>query len=999
MAYIYELSLRNIQKYKESVFRFAKGGNLIVGINGSGKSSILSGIVLALGGTPKILGKNLNVSELIRFGDVKGVIRIVLYTEKIKEVEEIIGSKLTPIHEDNPNLFSITRTITGGSSMYCVNKIQCQLVTVKSICAKLNIQIDTLCQILPQDKVNEFIRLSEEEQLEMTLNACAPELIDQKNQLHQIETKAISLSNQIKTEETVLKDLREHLDKLQEESCKLKEILQRQETIKLLEGKIKWVEYKHLKLQLNTLNQALAEKQNEYQRQEQSLQKKQKKHKEELAKYTALETSVDTLVNDGRFAQLLTSLKTIERTDTEIQKRLESIKTKKEAIQIEEKETKEYINEKQEIEPPRNQFSSAQQRRLDEIEAQLREEQAQENAWHLETAIKVSEIRQLELRLKEEENKEAKQMDLLKTIHRDTYTTVRILKESKKDWQVTLPAILTMNVIKEEFLEELSSQLSIHALTSFICHTPESFQEFVKEFKDKHGLAVNAVERQVSQKNLEDRPEIDKKYKMTYLSECIDGPEDILVFLNAFSRLSHVPVTKVQLSNEMEFFQEYPKVSRFISNKRMVELKRSRYTTDTILVVYPISRGAQLISKETDNQALKDRIELLKEEREIRSKDRQEAITRRQVLEKQQKELKALETYDRQEIEKYHRYKRSIAAFKSRLKELETDLSLAEKNEQEQNSKLESLREEEKQIWKQLSKYKLENTLLTALDQIKASQSHKTTIDQLEVQILEEKTILEKIHNEILMQQEEYQKKEKETKKKMKEAEEIINPTTPELKSQLNTLPKEISLLSQQLELEKAKSNLAIANPTAIEDYHKSKDTYRETEKRFKLKLQEHSILSKERTKLESTLKTSIASLIDCINTSSQKIFSQAKVQSHIGVLFSEVSVSWKLQIKVQFRSNAPLELLTPGRQSGGEKSVSIILYLLSIQQYSRASFMIVDEINQGMDAVHEKSIHSILLGPNRTINKQTIVITPKLVPNLEYSSDTCVHVILELPV
>lgn len=63
-------------------------------------------------------------------------------------------------------------------------------------------------------------------------------------------------------------------------------------------------------------------------------------------------------------------------------------------------------------------------------------------------------------------------------------------------------------------------------------------------------------------------------------------------------------------------------------------------------------------------------------------------------------------------------------------------------------------------------------------------------------------------------------------------------------------------------------------------------------------------------------------------------------------------------QIRVKFRSNEDLQLLTATRQSGGERSVSTILYLLALQGVTATPFRVVDEINQvgGGDSVSRVS-------------------------------------------
>lgn len=53
------------------------------------------------------------------------------------------------------------------------------------------------------------------------------------------------------------------------------------------------------------------------------------------------------------------------------------------------------------------------------------------------------------------------------------------------------------------------------------------------------------------------------------------------------------------------------------------------------------------------------------------------------------------------------------------------------------------------------------------------------------------------------------------------------------------------------------------------------------------------------------------------------------------------------VKIKVKFRAKDSLHVLTQYHQSGGEKSVSTILYLMSLQELTRCPFRVVDEINQ----------------------------------------------------
>eukprot|EP00884_Botryococcus_braunii_P018626 jgi/Botrbrau1/5447/Bobra.182_1s0048.1 len=66
---------------------------------------------------------------------------------------------------------------------------------------------------------------------------------------------------------------------------------------------------------------------------------------------------------------------------------------------------------------------------------------------------------------------------------------------------------------------------------------------------------------------------------------------------------------------------------------------------------------------------------------------------------------------------------------------------------------------------------------------------------------------------------------------------------------------------------------------------------------------------------------------------------------------------NWALLLKVKYRDEEQLQQLTSTRQSGGERSVATILYLIALQGVTTCPFRVVDEINQGMDAINERKV------------------------------------------
>lgn len=94
---------------------------------------------------------------------------------------------------------------------------------------------------------------------------------------------------------------------------------------------------------------------------------------------------------------------------------------------------------------------------------------------------------------------------------------------------------------------------------------------------------------------------------------------------------------------------------------------------------------------------------------------------------------------------------------------------------------------------------------------------------------------------------------------------------------------------------------------------------------------------------------------------------------------------NYAIEILVKFRKTQDLQKLDGHVQSGGETSLSTMLFLVSLQQITEAPFRVVDEINQGMDQHYEKAVFDRIVKvsclPKDT--SQTFLITPKLAHGL----------------
>jgi chromosome segregation ATPase len=69
----------------------------------------------------------------------------------------------------------------------------------------------------------------------------------------------------------------------------------------------------------------------------------------------------------------------------------------------------------------------------------------------------------------------------------------------------------------------------------------------------------------------------------------------------------------------------------------------------------------------------------------------------------------------------------------------------------------------------------------------------------------------------------------------------------------------------------------------------------------------------------------------------------------------------------------------------------------------SLAPFRVVDEINQGMDPFNERRVHSLMVKtacaiPSTGLHSQYFLITPKLLPDLDYNPKMRLHCVFNGP-
>lgn len=160
--------------------------NVIIGPNGTGKSTLIAAIVLGMGGRPELLSRALNVNESSQNNPYfqRSLISVFTHFPRTQVGDYVKNGKQSAtisiaIHRsdtDADDIVTFQRDIDiDGQSRYQMGGRTCTKTVFLKAVADLNIQVGNLCQFLPQDRVQDFAKMNAQELLISTQSSvCAP---------------------------------------------------------------------------------------------------------------------------------------------------------------------------------------------------------------------------------------------------------------------------------------------------------------------------------------------------------------------------------------------------------------------------------------------------------------------------------------------------------------------------------------------------------------------------------------------------------------------------------------------------------------------------------------------------------------------------------------------------------------------------------------------------------------------------------------------------------
>jgi len=123
-----------------------------------------------------------------------------------------------------------------------------------------------------------------------------------------------------------------------------------------------------------------------------------------------------------------------------------------------------------------------------------------------------------------------------------------------------------------------------------------------------------------------------------------------------------------------------------------------------------------------------------------------------------------------------------------------------------------------------------------------------------------------------------------------------------------------------------------LANPKILEDYERREREITELREKLDQAEQDQGEANVNINKLQALWLPKLEEFTEHINKSFQQYMSDIKCAGEVKLDQKEDYAQWGIEIYVKFRDDEPVCRLDSHVQSGGERSVATMLYLLSLQ-------------------------------------------------------------------
>ena len=1053
---IISIELQNIMVYTKGKFMFDSNLNMILGANGSGKSTVLCSINIVLDGSLANIGRASEMDHFIKKDCDQGAITITLKSDynvvsKIFSETELSSLNIKPSDQTvriTRRLYRFAQKSSKKYDYYINGKKIKTDSAVKLLVKGFNIQLDNLTQFLSQERAREFSNLNQKELLKTTLKSISLDTYNEWNSLSEVETNKNRLAH-------VITEQQRKLDEANEEKTFLEKKVEENERYSKLQTEIKQYDNLLALVKYDEIRKGTQKAEEDYEKCVAAFESKSNELKK-ILKSEKIYSKIKDKVNDEitQFErEAREHVRSTSNNNNEINswkhkaneeianlKHFDSIKRKYEiecqkyrtAIEDIEKQISEFVIEE------KSHYDQWKQDRLKiganrrNLDGELQEET------NFITSLKRKQ-NTAEFEIKKLQNSLTGKDPLLKLDSDDqkrfrTALDAASQKGFKDD--VLPPAVACLEVVDDRYADFMNVAISKNTSLAVTFATSEAKNAMGKFISSNLGLNTYLLEKTPVPSPPISIEQLKKLGFDGYASDFLEGHSKVRKMVIEKNRLYRTPVRMNDLDQIM-----IDKLKRLVDNNgRLIfnqvfagrssyKFIKSKYDGQVSVSSFTIQSGRHY--RKTGSIVLDD----LKKQTQESIANINKSIERinGEIVERENKinviriQLLRLSEEGNEIVEKIKKYEiqTKIHSDLHRQKErFEKNLENAKKKVEEfSDSKTQDMKAK---VIKNVLNFKI-NQSLAILKPIKplAEDAAKSFYSRQKKRL-----ILQSLENEQLLNQGEtgvLQREYKELERQLAEAKEFLDEVKND--DARKSLEKRVSSFSKQ-DIKALKHLAASIDPlttTAVATALRSKNSelqglHFDDESENRLKEISHTIkvINAELPKLQAAfdtassefaardgaLKNLVETTVNGISEKFESLFKNVGCKGKVTLSdLSQPYKDWEIEIQVAFRLNAQMQKLSGKTHSGGEQSVSTMLYLISLQRYTKAPFTVIDEINQGMDANNERKIHEILVKETCSSNEgegaQYILITPKLLTNLYYDYGMQCNIIfagLEMP-
>ncbi|KAL8826595.1 MAG: hypothetical protein Q9170_007342 [Blastenia crenularia] len=985
---IVRVKLANFVTYTAVEFLPGPSLNMVIGPNGTGKSTLVCAICLGLGWGPQHLGRAKDISEFVKHGEQEADIEIELAADpKRHQRNPVIKCNIK--RENNKSTFSID----GRPS----NK-----KTVIELCRSFTIQIDNLCQFLPQDKVVEFAAMTPVELLRSTQRAVAPqEMLDMHEELKEHRRKQKAVQERVQGDQDAL----ENLESRQRAQADDVQRMREREVIKKRVGFLEmsrpfplYREAQRAYIEAKKTRRQAAEEFADLEREVEPSLRALNDKKTYQQQVEAATNGRRKIVQDAEKAAdgIDRKLKSLHERKGELDAEVEVEKNggkdnRKEAMRLEQNIVR--LKKQIEEQPPDLDISGYNER--------IREKQrATEDASQKVTELKSRQadighrgrdkgqrVQQARQDLADLESQAGKQESKLKNASTDTFKAWQWIKQNQNEFekQIFGPPIVECSVTDLRYVDQIETLCQRSQLLTITCQTKNDFKKLSNILHDRLHLAeINMQHMEGTLGNFPPpipRDQLDRYGLTGWALDYISGPEPVMAMLCANVRLNSTGVGDRDTTPEQfELLQDGP-IENWVTRRSSYKIARRREygPSATSTNVRDVRKAQVWTNQPVDMRAKRDlqeniegwQSELAEYKKEIDQAQAEIEQIRTEVRESQE-EIKSLHT------EKAAKQKAmtEIRALPTRLAQQEQKLAAAQQSMADMRQRLHAIANKQDELIHERAEAAMDYA--TAIETL---QSHHADLYEAEIMRIEANsdlaTLIEKntsVQNLLAEKRGEVERAAQEhlryqvaAKAMLANVQALLRVPDEELQEFIHELPAEQSSEEHEAEIESEKARLELMHEGndrgVIRDFENREQRIRKLREGLEA-LKEELESAEERVRgVRERWEPELDRLVGLISRSFGENMKEIGCAGEVGVAKDEEFEDWSIRILVKFRESEPLTPLDSHRQSGGERAVSTIFYLMSLQSLTRSPFRVVDEINQGMDPRNERLVHRRMVG------------------------------------